>query len=289
MDKILDLPAGQRKALFLGVVVFLFALVAWSWVSNSRDDAAQAQQAQQAQQDQARRDAANPPPASSQPSQQEEDDVEDEEPVRAGTTGEDPAVPVLDALTEIPLPVSQDDLDQAVEVSDTFMTNYLSYSYDTPAEEWADSVRPHTSSDLYGQTTGGYPDGPLLERMIEQETRTAAEVNVVKIGLLSKDSIMLEVVANVVTTTTDGITDASYQNQITLTRMGQEWKVSSVYPTGTGDLGAVDPDTYGYDPAGGLSDGQPVNPADDTTTDDGSGEGAEPSEGDTSEGDGTDP
>lgn len=294
----MDLSDGARKAIFCLIVLGLFGLFAWNWIRGSDENAAEAQaRATQQQREAADPEPVNTPPPATDDAENEGEDPGEDEGADTGSErtptvrGQDPDVPDIGALTELEMPVTQADLNDAVEVSDEFMTNYLSYSWDTPAEEWADSVRTYTSSDLYGQTSGGYPDGPLLDKMIEQETHHAADVNVIGIGMLSADSMMLEVAANVVTTTTEGISENTYQNQITLIRMSGGWKVSSVYPTGTGDAGFVDEDTYGYDPGGGLNDTEPGDePGDEPEpTGEPAGEQEEPTTGQPEEGDGTSP
>jgi len=213
-----DLSPGQKKAMFVLVVVILAALGYWLILPKVSHSNAQAQP------------TPTPSPTESVPSP----------PVSAGTT-QTPAVtttPTAGGSVNIYswLPFTQEGLTAAASVTQQFLVDYDTYSYTESAQDYVGKMGDLITGQLATTLKALYASPGVAKVRNDQKQTSTGTAQINSLRSFGPSSLTFVVTGNQHLVTAKGTSNGTAQYAITVTGSGTSWQVDNIQLSSTGQF-----------------------------------------------------
>ncbi|MFE0156136.1 hypothetical protein ACFWY5_54020 [Nonomuraea sp. NPDC059007] len=171
----------------------------------------------------------------------------DPAPVTATTGSAAPSVPVtgkpLATASDAPfdiydyLPMSRQQLAAAADLAERFTASYGSFRYDEDPSVYADRVKVFTTGELAAFLTKALTSPGTIEQNKTEQTVATATAKMKEIRQVGATSIIFVVTSTQKLTGKSGTSERAEDLAVTLTPVGNDWRVFDVQPAGDGQDG----------------------------------------------------
>lgn len=218
-----DPTPGQRKVVFGAVVVVLVAAGVYFTFPTFRNLGGPGQAARSPAAAGQRGDTA--PPATP---------AEAISPSAATTSPE--ATPGLEDL----LPLSEDQIAEAVETARRFVSAYATYRYDEEPAEYRARLEPYVTDPIAEALADGDTAAPAVQDELRRDEVVAtATATVEGTRLVSSDSVVVLVRADQAIESTRGMSSEERRYAVTVVDSDGSWKAANLSPAEAGNAGDV--------------------------------------------------
>ncbi|MFI9557029.1 hypothetical protein [Nonomuraea endophytica] len=174
-------------------------------------------------------------------------DDPDPAPVPAATGSAAPSAPVtskpLATASDAPfdiydyLPMSRQQLAAAADLAERFTASYGSFRYDEDPSVYADRVKVFTTGELASFLTKALTSPGTIEQNKTEQTVATATAKMKEIRQVGATSIIFVVTSTQKLTGRSGTSERAEDLAVTLTPVGNDWRVFDVQPAGDGQDG----------------------------------------------------
>ncbi|MFI6296213.1 hypothetical protein ACIBEJ_31785 [Nonomuraea sp. NPDC050790] len=168
-------------------------------------------------------------------------------PVTGATGSAAPSAPVsskpLATASDAPfdiydyLPMSRQQLAAAADLAERFTATYGSFRYDEDPAAYADRVRAFTTGELAGFLTKALTSPGTIEQNKTEQTVATATAKMKEIRQVGATSIVFVVTSTQKLSGRSGTSERAEDLAVTLTPVGNDWRVFDVQPAGDGQDG----------------------------------------------------
>lgn len=137
------------------------------------------------------------------------------------------------------LPVSRERLQAAVDVAERFAAAYTTFRHDEDPAAHAERLKAFTTVEMGQALTRSVTDPGLVQRNREERVVAQGSARLKQIRNISAGAVVLVVTTTQRVTSTAGTRDRVDDYAVTLTPVGEEWRVHDLEPADAGQEGDV--------------------------------------------------
>ncbi|MFI6391230.1 hypothetical protein ACIBHY_21735 [Nonomuraea sp. NPDC050547] len=135
------------------------------------------------------------------------------------------------------LPMSRKQLAAAADLAERFTASYGSFRYDEDPAAYADRVKVFTTGELAGFLTKALTSPGTIEQNKTEQTVATATAKMKEIRQVGATSIIFVVTSTQKLSGRSGTSERAEDLAVTLTPVGNDWRVFDVQPAGDGQDG----------------------------------------------------
>ncbi|WP_157249471.1 hypothetical protein [Nonomuraea typhae] len=144
------------------------------------------------------------------------------------------------------LPMSRQQLAAAAELAERFTASYGTFRYDEEPAVYANRVKAFTTGELATYLTKALTSPGSIEQNKNEQTVATATARMKEIRQVGKTSIVFIITSTQKLAGKSGVSERAEDLAVTLTPVGNDWRVFDVQPAGEGQDG----DPQSGDPEG---------------------------------------
>lgn len=137
------------------------------------------------------------------------------------------------------LPVSRERLQAAVDVAERFAATYTTFRYDEDPAAYAERLKAFTTVEMGQALTRSVTDPGLVQRNRDEQVVAEGSARLKSIRDISAGAVIFVVTTTQRLTTVNGPQDRVDDYAVTLTPVGDGWRVHDMEPASAGQEGDV--------------------------------------------------